>query len=108
MADAVVPAAPAPAVAVAPAAPAVTPADNVANIENEEVPLAVNENTDETTDIQDEETPLAANGKAADGLKTWWWWIAAAVAAVTGKGIFDRQRRKPVKNEESDDSKDQK
>ena len=101
MADAAVPAAPAPAVAVA-------PADNVVNIENEEVPLAVNENTDETTDIQDEETPLAANGKAADGLKTWWWWIAAAVAAVTGKGIFDRQRRKPVKNEESDDSKDQK
>ena len=105
----VTPAAPIPAAVATPAVtPAVAPADNVVNIDNEDVPLAVNDNSDEATNIEDEETPLAANGKAADGLKTWWWWIAAAVAAVTGKGVFDRQRRKAVENDETDDSDKQK
>ena len=101
----VAPAAPAPAPAAAtPAAPA---AQNTP-IQDAQVPLGVNEEEDNLQNIEDEDTPLAAGGTAKDGIKTWWWWIAAAVAAITGKGVYDNRRRKPAKNDESDDESKQK
>ena len=76
----------------------------------EQVPLAVQDQAGDaisdqgTTSITDEQVPLAANAIAKDGVKTWWWWIAAAVAAITGKGAYDHQRRKPAKNDAEDSS----
>ena len=102
----VAPAAPAPA-----AVPAATPAAPAAPntpIQDAQVPLAVNEDEDNLQNIEDEDTPLAAGGTAKDGIKTWWGWIAAAVAAITGKGVYDNRRRKPAKNDESDDESKQK
>ena len=102
----VAPAAPAPA-----AVPAATPAAPAAPntpIQDAQVPLAVNEDEDNLQNIEDEDTPLAAGGTAKDGIKTWWGWIAAAVAAITGKGVYDNRRRKPAKNDESEDESKQK
>ncbi|MGO5020339.1 hypothetical protein ACTQ32_10900 [Roseburia faecis] len=79
-------------------------------ITDEQVPLAVQDQAGDaisdqgTTSITDEQVPLAANAVAKDGVKTWWWWIAAAVAAITGKGAYDHQRRKPAKNDAEDSS----
>lgn len=79
-------------------------------ITDEQVPLAVQDQAGDaisdqgTTSITDEQVPLAANTIAKDGVKTWWWWIAAAVAAITGKGAYDHQRRKPAKNDAEDSS----
>ena len=99
----VAPAAPAPA-----ATPAATPAAQNTPIQDAQVPLAVNDDEDNLQNIEDEDTPLAAGGTAKDGIKTWWWWIATAVAAITGKGVYDNRRRKPAKNDESDDESKQK
>ena len=82
-------------------------ANNVVNIADDNVPLAVNNTEDEVTNIEDEATPLAANAKQDEKVKTWWGWIVAAVAAVAGKGVYDHERRKPAKNNK-DDSKKQK
>ena len=90
------------------AATPVAPAAQNTPIQDAQVPLAVNEEDDNLQNIEDEDTPLAAGGTAKDGIKTWWWWIAAAVAAVTGKGVYDNRRRKPAKNDESDDESKQK
>ena len=89
------------------AAPAAPAAQNTP-IQDAQVPLGVNEEEDNLQNIEDEDTPLAAGGTAKDGIKTWWWWIAAAVAAITGKGVYDNRRRKPAKNDESDDESKQK
>ena len=88
-----------------------TAQDNTTVITDEQVPLAVQDqdaNGQEIKSIEDESVPLAASGTAKDGLKTWWWWIAAAAAAITGKGAYDHQRRKPAKNDADDPSKDEK
>ena len=101
-------AAPAPAANAANTANAAAAQNNV-NIADQQVPLAVNDDTtDDITEIEDEETPLASNGTAKDGLKNWWWWIAGAVAAVVGKGAYDSQRRKPAKNKNSDEDSEEK
>ena len=62
-------------------------------IVEEEVPLAV---VEETEVIEEEEAPLA--DKPADSLKNWWWWVAAGVAGIAGKGAYDANRRKRNKN----------
>ena len=95
-----------PVAPVAPAAPA--PAAPNTPIQDAQVPLAVNEDEDNLQNIEDEDTPLAAGGTAKDGIKTWWGWIVAAVAAITGKGVYDNRRRKPAKNDESEDESKQK
>ena len=100
------------AVTAATAGTGVTPAAQVDTtvITDEQVPLAVQDQAGDaisdqgTTSITDEQVPLAANAIAKDGVKTWWWWIAAAVAAITGKGAYDHQRRKPAKNDAEDSS----
>ncbi len=62
-------------------------------IEEEEVPLAV---VEETETIEEEEAPLASG--TGEGLKNWWWWIAAGVAGIAGKGAYDANRRRRNKN----------
>ena len=93
----------------------VAPQEPVVDIEEEEVPLAVNTEeevpgveirNEETSvvEILDEETPLAA-GIGKDGIRNWWWWIAAAATAITGKGVYDHQRRKGTAKDK-DESKE--
>lgn len=87
--------------------------NNAVAIADQQVPLAVNGQEDDQTQddiqtIEDDNVPLASGGTAKDGIRNWWWWIAAGVAAITGKGVYDNQRRKPAKNKSDDSSENDK
>jgi hypothetical protein len=87
-------------------------AAGAATIEDEQVPLAVNdeddfaddaeviapENTNTANDtgivgIEDEETPLAAS-TVAETHRKWYWWILLIIAAITGKTGYDKKHKK--------------
>ena len=83
-------------------------------IEDDQVPLAVNNEDDADTDandaaelttIEDEEVAKAA-GIPADGLQNAWGWIAGVAAVALGKGAVDIKARKAKNQEkENDDTK---
>jgi hypothetical protein len=80
-------------------------------IEDEQVPLAVNEedlgddeeviapeDTNASNDtgivgIEDEETPLGAMEETGTRRK-WYWWILLIIAAITGKTGYDKKHKK--------------
>ena len=88
------------------ATPAVTPnpvdnnnTDAVQNVEDEQVPLGVNdeENQNDTnTVIEDEQTPLAANEEKQPEKHNFWWWILAVIAGITGKTAYDKKNKKGI------------
>ncbi len=48
-------------------------------------------------EIEDEETPLASGAKEEPSNRPWWLaLIATAVAAVTGKTVYDKNKKKVV------------
>ncbi len=81
-------------------AQATTDEANLTTIEDEEVPLAAEEeeaDADEAdvTTIEDEEVPLAAEKENTQ--RTFWWWILLVIAIVTGT-YFVAKYRKNKKN----------
>ena len=40
--------------------------------------------------------PLAPGPGNADGSEkhTWWWWILVVIAAITGKSVYDLEKKK--------------
>lgn len=62
-------------------------------IDDEEVPLAVI-NESEETEIEEEETPLATAN--LEEKRHWWWWILLVVGAITGKTGYDKYNNKGI------------
>jgi hypothetical protein len=106
----------APAAVPAAAQAAVTPAVNAANaddadvIDDEPVPLAVNEEDDSTTEadtmveIEDEDTPLAAaeENPTKTGRGGLIAGIAAVAAVIAGKTTYDKKNKKNLFAEKED------
>ena len=67
--------------------------ENIIEIEDEEVPLSVIED-EEIIEIEDEETPLAANAKGDGEKKSLPWWLLAIPAGIAGKMGYDKQMKK--------------
>ena len=95
------------------AAPIATSETNpVVNIADEDVPLAVLEDEDDTADvvnIEDEETPLAANVNANEGAsaaRRFWWWVLAVVGSITGKVSYDKENKKNLFAERETEKKE--
>jgi hypothetical protein len=98
---------------------AVTPAANAVNaddaevIDDEPVPLAVNEEDDNTTEadtmveIEDEETPLAAaeENPTKTGRGGLLAGFAAVVAAIAGKTAYDKKNKKNLFAEKEKEDK---
>ena len=72
--------------------------DEEVEIEDEDVPLGVVDEEDTgMVEIEDEETPLASGAKEEPSNRPWWLaLIATAVAAVTGKTVYDKNKKKVV------------
>ena len=74
--------------------------DEVVEIEDEDVPLGVLEDEEDTglVEIEDEETPLAANAGKGDGdgkgHRNWWWILLVIASAITGKKLYDKHAEK--------------
>ena len=56
---------------------------------------------DTEVDIEDEDTPLFGgdhndgNGSGEEK-QPWWWWILLVIAAITGKVVYDKNKKKFV------------
>lgn len=75
--------------------------ENLTTIEDEEVPLAAEEEEDVDTDaelttIGDEEVPLAAEKESTQ--KNFWWWILLVIAVVTGTFFVVRYQKNKKNN----------
>ncbi len=79
----------------------------VVGIEENDVPLGVMDEEDETVVIKDDEVAKAAKADIEEGAKRFWWWIIPIVAAITGKTTYDKKYEKGIfkksKNDEDNE-----